>query len=53
MKSREDVNETLKMILDRYDTNRCFLKYDKERAILRTLESYDDFYDWVYEIKEE
>ena len=50
MKSKEDVMETLKMILEWYDTNRIFLKMNKEKAVEKTLENYDDFYEWIYEI---
>jgi hypothetical protein len=49
MKSKEDVFETLKMILEWYDTNRVFLKMSKEKAIEKTLDNYSDFYEWIYD----
>lgn len=52
MKNKEDVTETLRMILSFYDTYRE-MNISKEESIRRTLENYDDFYEWIYELNKE
>ena len=49
MKKKELVFETLKQILGFYDSYRITLKMSKEEAIKKTLETYDDFYEWLNE----
>jgi len=51
MKSKKVVLDTLKIILGFYDSYRIIYKMPKEEAIKKTLETYDDFYEWLTEKK--
>ncbi len=51
MKSKKVIFKTLKKILSFYDSYRISCKMSKEEAINKTLETYDDFYEWLTENK--
>lgn len=43
VRSRQEVNNTLLRILTTYDENKIF----NDKALLKTLSMYSDFYDWL------
>jgi len=49
MKDKKTLKKTLKRILSFYEGYRISLRMSKEEATLKTLEAYDDFYDWLYD----
>jgi hypothetical protein len=48
MKRREDVFLVLTEILKFYEAYRNTLRFNEGKSIKRTLETYSDFYDWIY-----
>ena len=47
MKSKKMVYATLKIMLTFYDNYRFVMKMSEEDAVKKTLEVYDDFYEWL------
>lgn len=47
VKSRSEVMTCLRMILQAHDDNKRVLKLDDEQAINKTIDMYDDFYQWL------
>lgn len=47
LKDKQDVFRTLKKILEFYDCYRVILGNNRKIAVEKTLETYNDFYEWL------
>ena len=47
-RTKKEIKTTLWIICEEYEARRIILKLSKEEATKKTLETYNDFRDWVY-----